>query len=162
MSEHTFTDMTRRDTERHLLVAVDASENSKRAVMFLADFFGNAKDVYITILSIIPERSEDYFAKDEERTRWVAEQQAEMHDVIVVYKNILLDAGFQESQLDIRIIVRQCESIGDAILEEQDKLHCCIVVAGRRGITHREEFVLGSTSSRILHYAKNCAVMVVE
>ncbi|MCX5876459.1 MAG: universal stress protein [Deltaproteobacteria bacterium] len=33
---------------------------------------------------------------------------------------------------------------------------------GRRGITHSEEFVFGSTSSKILHHAKYCAVMVVE
>jgi len=71
MSEQTFTDLARRDTERHLLVAVDASANSKRAVMYLADFFGHDKDVFVTILSIIPEPSEDYFTTDEEREKWL-------------------------------------------------------------------------------------------
>jgi nucleotide-binding universal stress UspA family protein len=52
--------------------------------------------------------------------------------------------------------------VGDAILEEQEKLRCCIVVVGRRGLSHNEEFVFGSTSSKILHNAKNCAVMVIE
>ena len=36
MSKENFTDLTLRDTERHILCAVDASENSKRAVMYLA------------------------------------------------------------------------------------------------------------------------------
>ncbi len=162
MSEHTFTDLARRDAERHLLVAVDASANSKRAVMYLADFFGDDKDVFVTILSIIPEPSEDYFSTDEEREKWLAKKQAEMNDVLAGYKEILLGGGFQEDQIDVRLIVRQCESIGDAIIEEQAKLRCCIVVVGRRGISHSEEFVFGSTSNKILHYAKNCAVMVVE
>ena len=67
MSEQNFTDLAFRDTERHLLVAVDESENSKRAVMYLADFFGDYKNVFITILSVLPEPSEDYFVNDEER-----------------------------------------------------------------------------------------------
>ena len=162
MSEHTFTDLARRDAERHLLVAVDASANSKRAVMYLADFFGDDKDVFVTILSIIPEPSEDYFSTDEEREKWLATKEAEMNDVLDGYKEILLSAGFMEDQIDVRLIIRQCESIGDAIIEEQAKLRCCIVVVGRRGISHNEEFVFGSTSNKILHHATNCAVMVVE
>ena len=162
MSEQTFSDLARRDTERHLLVAVDASANSKRAVMYLADFFGDDKDVFVTILSVIPEPSEDYFTTDEEREKWLAKKEAEMNDVLAGYKEILQGAGFQEDQIDVRLIVRQCESIGDAIIEEQEKLRCCIVVVGRRGISHSEEFVFGSTSNKILHYAKNCAIMVVE
>jgi nucleotide-binding universal stress UspA family protein len=162
MSEQTFTDLARRDAERHLLAAVDASENSKRAVMHLADFFGSDKNVFITLLSIIPEPSEDYFATEEERQQWIAEQKATMNAVLDGYREILLGAGFKPDQTDVRLVVRQCASIGDAIIEEQEKLRCCIVVVGRRGISHNEEFIFGSTSSKILHHATNCAVMVVE
>ena len=162
MSEQTLTDHARGNAERHLLLAVDASENSKRAATYVADFFGKDQDVYVTIFSIIPEPSEDYFATDEERTRWVGKKQGEMNDILAGYKDILLSAGFKENQIDVRLIVRQCESIGDAIIEEQAKLLSRIVIVGRRGISHNEEFVFGSTSSRILHHAKNCAVMVIE
>lgn len=162
MSEQSFTDLARRDTERHLLVAVDESENSKRAVMYLADFFCNDKNVFITILSIIPEPSEDYFATEGEREKWVAQQKETMNKTLDGYKTMLLEAGFSENQIDVRLVIRQCTSIGDAIIEEQAKLRCCIVVVGRRGISHNEEFVFGSTSNKILHHATNCAVMVVE
>ncbi len=162
MSQQTFTDLERRDTERHLLCAVDASENSKRAVMYLADFFYNDKNVFITILSIIPEPSEDFFATDQERQKWIADQKKQMTEVLAGYKDILLQAGFAEEQIEVRLVTRQCASIGDAIIEEQAKLRCCIVVVGRRGISHKEEFIFGSTSNKILHHATNCAVMVVE
>lgn len=162
MSEQIFTDLAHRDTERHLLVAVDASENAKRAVMYVADFFSGSRDIFLTILSIIPEPSEDYFATEELRQQWIADQKTTMTKVLDGYKEILLGAGLQENQLDVRLVIRQCTSIGDAIIEEQEKLRCCIVVVGRRGISHNEEFVFGSTSNKILHHATNCAVMVVE
>ena len=97
-----------------------------------------------------------------EDIQWIAEQETEMTKVLNGYKDILLDGGFQENQIDARFTIRQCTSIGDAIIEEQEKLRCCIVVVGRRGISHNEEFIFGSTSNRILHHATNCAVMVVE
>jgi len=162
MNEQTFTNLARRDTERHLLVAVDESDNSRRAVMYAADFFGNYKDVFITLLSIIPEPSEDYFPNAEERRKWLRDKETTMQKILDGYKEILLGGGFQEKQIETQVSVRQCKSIGDAILEEQEKLRCCIVVVGRRGISHTEEFVFGSTSNKILHHATHCAVMVVE
>ena len=51
--------------------------------------------------------------------------------------------------------------IADAILEEQDKLRSHLVV-GRRGISHKEEFIFGSTSNKTLHHARKCAVLIVE
>jgi len=162
MQGEQFTDLARRDTERHLLVAVDESENSKRAVMYLADFFSDSPNVFVTLLTIIPEPSEDFFATDEERSRWIEERRQFMEQVHEDYRRILAGAGFAPHQVESRIVIRQCRSIAEAILEEQEKLRCCIVVVGRRGLSKNEEFVFGSTSSKILHNAKNCAVMVVE
>jgi len=162
MSEQTFGDLARRDTERHLLVAVDESENSKRAVMYLADFFCDYKNVFVTLLSIIQEPSEDYFPSDAERETWLKDKQQSMNKILAGYREMLIEAGFREDQVETQLTVRTCTSVGDAILEEQEKLRCCIVVVGRRGISHNEEFVFGSTSNKILHNAKNCAVMVVE
>ena len=163
MNEDDFGDLSRRDTERHLLTAVDESENSKRAVMFLADFFSDSQNIFITLLSIIPEPSEDFFPSEAARQAWLQEKEAGMQKHLTVYKEILLGAGFPDARIAIRLSIRPGTiSIGDAILEEQEKLRCCIVVVGRRGITHSEEFVFGSTSSKILHHAKHCAVMVVE
>ncbi len=162
MSEHDFGDLARRDTERHLLIAVDESDNSKRAVMYVADFFTGNPDIFVTLLSIIPEPTEDLFPTEEQQQQWMTERRAAMDKTLAGYKDILLSAGLKEEQIETRLSIRACTSIGDAILEEQAKLRCCIVVVGRRGITHSEEFLFGSTSSKILHHATHCAVMVVE
>lgn len=162
MKEPISSNLARRDTERHLLVAVDESENSKRTVNYVADFFGNDKDVFITLLSIVPEPSEDYFPTDLEREQWLADQKKTMGEALNAYKLMLLEGGFEEKKIEIKLSVIPCISIAYAILKEQEKLRCCIVVVGRRGITHAEEFVFGSTSNKILHRATHCAVMVVE
>lgn len=162
MSDQASTDSTQTDTGRHMLVAVDGSDNSKRAVLYLADFFRDVRDVFITILSIIPEPSEDYFDNDDERHKWISDKRAEINNILVEYKEILLEAGFLDDQIGTRLVVRQCDSIGDAILEEQQKLGCRLVVVGRRGLSHNEEFIFGSTSNKILHHAEDCAVLVVE
>jgi nucleotide-binding universal stress UspA family protein len=162
MSENHFGDLARRDQERHLLAAVDESENSRRAVMFLADFFCGHPEVFITLLAVIPEPSEDFFATGEERQTWLTERRAVMNKALADYSLILISAGFADQQISCRVAEKKCTSIGDVILEEQDKLRCCIVVMGRRGMSHDEEFLFGSTSNKILHHARNCAVMVVE
>ncbi|MBU0676202.1 MAG: universal stress protein [Proteobacteria bacterium] len=162
MVKTNFADLKQRDTERHLLVAVDESENSRRAVMYLADFFGSSPNVFVTLLSILPEPSEDFFAEDSERKAWLAEKKAAMEEMLNKDQAMLMDGGFPEERINISLVVRDCTSIADAILEEQAKLKCCIVVVGRRGLAHHEEFIFGSTSNKILHQAKNCAVMVVE
>ena len=162
MSENSFTGLTPSDAERHILAAVDESDNSKRAIIFLADFFGRDKDVYITILSIIPEPSEDFFATEAAMEKWRTDKQAEMDRVMAGYRDIFHGVGFADDRITIRLIIRPCASIADAILEEHARLHYRIIVVGRRGISHKEEFIFGSTSNKILHHATNCAVMVVE
>lgn len=162
MSDNHFGDLARRDQERHLLVAVDESANSRRAVMYLADFFTGHPEVFITLLTVVPEPSPDFFATEEERRDWLDERRKVVSKALVDYRLILLSAGFSEQQIASRQVVKQCASIAEVILEEQDKLRCCIVVVGRRGLSHNEEFILGSTSSKVLHQARNCAVMVVE
>lgn len=82
MNEHDFGDLARRDTERHLLAAVDESDNSKRAVMFLADFFSDSQNVFVTLLSIIPEPSEDFFPTEAERRQWLTEKEAAMRNTL--------------------------------------------------------------------------------
>ncbi|MBA3032834.1 MAG: universal stress protein [Gammaproteobacteria bacterium] len=153
---------TCRNKLRHLLVAVDESENSQRTVAYLIELFGGLADACITLLTIIPEPLEDFFPTVAEGEAWLKEREALMRTTLADYQQRLRDSGFQEAQVDTRIIVRACNSIANAILEEREKLGCRIVVVGRRGVSRNEEFIFGSTSSKILHEAKGCAVLVVE
>jgi len=53
-------------------------------------------------------------------------------------------------------------TVADAILAVRRRLACCTVVVGQRRLSKQEEFLYGSTSNRILHEARDCAVLVVQ
>lgn len=148
--------------DRHVLVAVDKSENAKRAVLYVADFLGGVPGFRVTLLSIVPEPSEDYFNTAEERQAWIKEHTSEAEDMLRNYRKVLIQSGFRKEKVDILVQVRNCPSIAGCILDEQKRLGCCTIVLGRRGISKKEEFLYGSTSNKILHSEKNCAVWVIE
>lgn len=148
--------------DRHILIAIDESENAKRALLYAGDFLGGVPGFRSTLLSIIPEPSEDYFESETDREKWIEEQRSRAKELLEKYRQILVQSGFNGNKVDIRIDVRHCPSVAECILDVQRELGCCTIVVGRRGISKKEEFIFGSTSNRLLHSGKNCAVWVIE
>ena len=148
--------------DRHLLVAVDQTENSKRAVLYVADFLGGFPGFRVTLLSIIPERDDDFFDTEADKVAWTREKMEEANSLLENYRQILLQSGFPEDKVKIRSCVNEQKALSEAILQTQCGLSCCTVVVGRHHKSRSEEFLFGSTSSKIIHEAKNCAVWVVE
>ncbi len=146
---------------KHILVAVDASENAERAVQYVAGLLGGLPGFRVTLVSIISELPEDYFASAEERHMWLREEQEKSDRTIERSKRILTASGFGDREIDTRTVSKVCPSVGDCILGIQKELGCGTVVLGRRGISRKEEFIFGSTSSKILHAAQDCAVWAV-
>jgi len=52
---------------KNILIAVDESENARRAVSYVAQFLGGAKGFKVTILHVIPDPEEDYFSTNADR-----------------------------------------------------------------------------------------------
>ncbi len=148
--------------ERQILIAVDASENSRRAVQFIGDFFGCYSGIKVLLLNIILEPALGYFDNENTRAQWKSVQQEKAKKMLNKYRQLLVDSDFSPKDVLTLVSCKQAPSIADCILEEQAKLNCCTVVIGRRGISKKEEFIFGSTSNKILHQAKNCAVLVIE
>lgn len=159
--DHTKCDITGM-VERHILIAVDSSDNARRAVLFVGDFFGCYEGFQVTLLHIILEPEATFFRNNEERKEWLASQRAEAQKVMKGYKNILTDAGFPEDKINVRIDSMRAPSVADCIIKEQEEMKCCTIVIGRRGISKKEEFIFGSTSNKIIHEARKCAVLVIE
>lgn len=147
---------------RNILIAVDASENAKRAVQYAGDFIGGLPGFHVTVLSIISEPSEDYFVNAGERNAWVEKENTATKSILDGYRQMLIQAGFRDEDVTVLAVMKSCASIAECILEEQRKLGCGTVVIGRRGISKKEEFIFGSTSTKILHIAKDCSVWVIE
>jgi nucleotide-binding universal stress UspA family protein len=148
--------------DRHFLIAVDDSESSKKAVLYVADIIGGFPGFTVTLLSIIPEPEEDFFDSEEEENAWIAEKRAAANRLLDNYRQVLVHAGFPPDKVRIRSCVEEEKSFAEAILDTRCDLSCCTVVVGRHHKSKTEEFLLGSTSTKLIREAKNCAVWVVE
>ena len=148
--------------DKHLLVAVDQTDNSKRAVLYVADFLGGFPGFRVTLFSIVPEPEEDFFDTEAEKVAWIREKLEGAGAMLENYRQILIQSGFPEDKVQIRSCVNESKALSDAILQSQCGLSCCTVVVGRHHKSKAEEFLFGSTSSRLVHEAKGCAVWVIE
>jgi nucleotide-binding universal stress UspA family protein len=148
--------------DKHLLIAVDQTDNSKRAVLYVADFLGGFSGFRATLLSIVPELEEDFFDTEAEKDTWTLQKVEETNKMLQNYRQILIQSGFPPDKVKVRSCVNERKALSEAILQSQCGLSCCTVVVGRHHKSKSEEFLFGSTSSKIIHEAKNCAVWVVE
>ena len=148
--------------DKHLLIAVDESESSKRAVLYVADLLGGFPGFTVTLCSIIPAPEEDFFDREEQAQAWIKEKRAQVGKMLENYREVLMQSGFSGDKVSIRSIVNKGKSFAEAILSMRCDITCCTVVVGRHHKSRTEEFLFGSTSSKLIHEAKNCAVWVVE
>jgi nucleotide-binding universal stress UspA family protein len=153
---------TNQPKDKHFLIAVDESDSSKRAVLYVADIIGGFPGFAVTLLSIIPEPEEDFFDSEEEEVAWIKEKIEAANRMLSTYRAIMIQAGFPPEKVRARSCVGEEKSFAEAILDTRCDLSCCTVVVGRHHKTKTEEFLFGSTSTRLIREAKNCAVWVVE
>lgn len=148
--------------DKRIMVAVDSTESSGKAVMYVADMLGGQPGFHLTLFSLISVPPEDFFASASERDGWIAREEESARELLDGLREVCMQAGFRDEQVEVRSAARHCASVAECILEEARAISACTLVVGRRGVTMREEFLFGSTSSRVLHEARNCAVWVVE
>ena len=150
------------EMNRNILIAVDASENSRRAVHYVAGMLGGMKGFKATVLHVIREPEEDEFPVQEEKEKWYHAHRQHMDRILEEYRRILIDAGFVDKDVSTRSTLRYCPSMAECILAERDSMEYATLVVGRKGISRKEEFLFGSISGKIVRTARNCTVWVVE
>ena len=150
------------EVNRNLLIAVDASDNSRRAVQYVADMLGGIKGFKATVLHVIREPEEDEFPVQVEIEKWYDAHRQHANRMLEKYRRMLIGAGFAPEDVSTRATLRYCPSMAECILAEQDLLKYATLVVGRKGLTYKEEFLFGSISGKIVRTARNCTVWVVE
>jgi len=147
---------------KNILIAVDDSDNARRAVSYVAQLLGGVSGFKVTVLHVIPEAEEDYFATTAEKEEWLEHYKEKMYAVLEACRQILISAGFAPEAVSVRSPLRYCPSMAECILSERDELEYDTIVLGRQGLSRSEEFLFGSISSKIVTHARNCTVWVVE
>jgi nucleotide-binding universal stress UspA family protein len=147
---------------KNILIAVDESENARRAVLYVARLLEGAEGFRICILHVINEPEEDFFPDPEERDKWIVQYTNRVDKMLEEYRQIFINRNFDPDAVSVRSTKRYCPSMSKCILEEKDKTRYNTIVVGRQGLSRTEEFLFGSISSKIVNYARNCTVWVVE
>lgn len=147
---------------RNVLVAVDGSENSRRAVEHVAEMLGGSRSFSFTLLHVIAEPDPDYFSnKPGKRLEWIEKRRAEAQVYLKDYAAILVGVGFDPACVTEEVLVMSCPSLAQCILEECARRGAAVLVLGRQGRGAKEELLLGSVSKAAVHYSKGRAVWVV-
>ncbi|KJU82700.1 UspA domain-containing protein [Candidatus Magnetobacterium bavaricum] len=147
---------------RRLLIAVDDNEHSHRAVSFVGGLLGGLPGFSAHICHIAILLEDDAFVSEEESKEWVKFILDEKHKMLQSYRDMLIEFGFAAEALSTSIVLSRQSTLAESIIREQRSSGACIIVVGRRGISKKEEFILGSTTNTLIHTCKNCAVWVVE
>ena len=150
------------EINRNILIAVDESENAERAVIYVGKLLGGIKGFKVTILHIVREPEDDYFPKEADKDQWYNEYLEQADQMLEKYRNILINAGFGPEDVSTSSTTRYCPSMAECIISERNNIGFSTLVVGRKGLTHKEEFLFGSISGKIVRTAKNCTVWVVQ
>jgi nucleotide-binding universal stress UspA family protein len=153
----------------NILVAFDDSENAMRAVEFVAKSFTH--DSRVTLLSILqdsialcdmnsPELT-PYFLTQQSAFCALEEKKKEIvNEAMGKARKMLVQNGFIEKYISLKIEKKKNGIARDIINMAQSGFD--IIVIGRRGLSGIMEFILGSVSQKVLHYAKDVSVLVVN
>jgi nucleotide-binding universal stress UspA family protein len=146
----------------NILIAVDESQSSRRAVSYVGDMLKDIGDFKILLLHIINEPEEDFFHLLKEKKLWMAEKKKAANDILKASKELLVKKGFDFNRISTIFKVKYCPSVAECILKEAESSQSGTIVVGRKGVSRKEEFLFGSVSNSIIHLARACAVWVVE
>ena len=151
-----------RTYNKSILIAVDESDNARRAVYYVAQLLGGLEGFRVTVLHVIPDPEEDYFPTPEEKDKWLRTHKEKIDRLLEKDKRLLVNAGFTEDAVSTRSTLRYCPSMAECILSERDETQYDTIVVGRQGLSRKEQFLFGSISSKIVNHAGNCTVWVVS
>jgi len=147
---------------KNILIAVDESDNARRAVSYVGQLLGGLPGFKVTILHVVPEPEADYFPTSTQKEEWLNQYILRMDALLEDYRRLLINKGFDPKGVAVRSMLRYCPSMAACILSQRDEGEYGTIVVGRQGLSRSEEFLFGSISSKVVNHARNCTVWVVE
>ncbi|WP_028578321.1 universal stress protein [Desulfomicrobium escambiense] len=160
---------------KKILIAVDASENSARAVNYVSDLLGGSSGFMITVLYIERPPNRDLFPDEAAWVEAGQTQELRIRTFLKQARTTLTAGGLAPEAVTIDYVphcqspvnpgAAECSigtSIARDILQYQQRGDFGTLVIGRRGVSRAEEFLFGSVTTKVTHLAKDCTVWVVQ
>ena len=151
-------------SSQDILVAVDGSKNSFKAVEHLAFIIGGSSDIKLAFFHVTP-RLKDFCPVDFEETyseeleAIISQGDKACIDQFFAHaKKRLHEAGIPESQINCKVS-EGVFRVGKAVLDEYRQGNFGTVVVGRRGMN--KKYFTGSVSSYLINHFTNGALWIV-
>jgi nucleotide-binding universal stress UspA family protein len=157
---------------KKILIGVDGSDSSFRAVEYAGEQFSGVSDLQMTLLHVIPyppaplwdeghiPTAQEEKEREQAIEKWVADQHAGAGPVFNKAISILVDKGVARSLLNVKTI-SDSGDIAESILEETRDGGYMTLIAGRRGFTAMKSMVMGSVTTKLVNHGSGVAVCVV-
>jgi len=156
-----------------ILIPIDMSENSLKAVKYAAEILGSESEVTLYHVffklpykdikdsDLLPHHHVSFSGSSGDFKRWLAEQRAAVDEAVGAARRILIEGGLDPKNIKVKIQERK-QGVATDILNEIKEGGYDTVIVGRRGLSAVKRFFSGSVTAKIMHHADNCAVWVVE
>jgi len=149
---------------KRVLIALDDSESSMRAVDHASFALADIEDIEITILHVVPKfhlflSREVSSSLEDIESLIVNYSEKEMEKVLSRVQHIFREAKYNPKSIDIKI--KKGVGVTQGILAEYEQGEYGTLIAGRRGIGGWEAVFPGSVSSKILHNLTKGAFWIV-
>lgn len=146
---------------KKILLAVDSSENSLRAVDYVGPIVAGTKAEF-TLFHVVRRFSflEDCTLQDHEIEGFWQEIKKDIPRMFRFYKANLERAGVDGSKISTRANL-DSDSRAMDILQEANEGGYSTIVMGRRGLSKVREFLLGRVTNKVLQRAEKFAVWIV-
>ena len=163
-----------------VLLAVDHSEESLRAVQFVGNVLGNRakKDAEVTLFHVV-ESLPDFILDRSERAEpggvfrqvaqeWAANNQSSGERLLADQQQALTAAGIAAGAVHTKLVVKDARPearrvvAAMAIIEEMKNGGYDVIVVGRRGTSAGLETFLGSVAEKVTREANGKTVWVID
>ncbi|UCD87549.1 MAG: universal stress protein [Desulfobacterales bacterium] len=155
---------------KRILVAVDESKNSMKAVDYVARSMQPTGTV--TLFSVIPDATAacdldgpsltPLFRKSRKAFCAIEDTKKDhLKAFMEKAKKVLVEAGYPSKNVTIKIRKKKT-GIARDILKEAQRGKYTTVVIGRRGLSSVKQFLFGSISNKVVQLAKDVSVIVVD
>lgn len=166
----------RSDLSMRILLAVDGSKDSTRAVKYVGRLLRSTPGVSVTLFHVLNPLppvlrehggSEDPVREEQlgrqlrkDRTDWYRKEQRLESPILSKARRVLESTGFRVSKIYLKFGYE--EDVAGTILEEARQGHYDTLVVGRRGASGLRKLFFGGITRRLLQQATGCAVWVIE
>jgi nucleotide-binding universal stress UspA family protein len=136
----------------NLLVAVDGSEGSRKAID-MARQIAAGRRLHATLVHVLePPMAAPFEAYGLTMAEW---QERQMKEGQVLLENAAHELG----ELDVDRVL-SVGNPGDAVCDEAEKRNVDLVIVGCRGLGRAGRWLLGSVSDRVVHHSSKPVLVV--